>query len=130
MEYAKKLILCTALICNQVFADCPTNVQPIKKGDVATCDGFLFTKDAEKTAASDRDDAIYYKKLSDKLQEKSDLDDQQSKILNNRLKLYINESQSLAKSSAQKDNTETLYRFGYFVVGVLVTGVIAVNVRR
>lgn len=131
MEQASKIILSVVFaFSGATYADCPNNVQPIKKGEVAVCDGFLFSDGAEKTASQARDDADYYKKLSDKLQEKSDLEDKQSQILNDRLKLYIDESKALSKTVAQKDNTESLYRFVYFALGVVITGVIAVNVRR
>ncbi len=131
MEQAAKLILALIFtVSTTVHADCSVNVQPIKKGDVATCDGFLFSDSAEKSAAQSRDDATYYKSLSDKLQQKSDLQDQQSKILDQRIKLYADESNQLAQELSGKSNTEGIYRLLYFGLGVLVTGAIAVNVRR
>jgi hypothetical protein len=130
MEQIKAILILTlALSVDGAFADC-ANVQPIKAGEVAACDGFLFSDAAEKKAAEARDDAEYYKKLSTKLEERSVLEEQQSQVLNQRLQLYITEANALGKTLADKNTNESLYRFAYFALGVLVTGTIAANVGK
>lgn len=99
-----------------IFADCPQNVQVIKQGQTANCDGFLFSPSAES-------DSYKAKQLAD-------LEKTENDILNERLQLYMKQSDALAKDVGQRDNSESLYRFGYFLLGAIITGYIAVNVRK
>ncbi len=108
---------------------CEDNVQVVKKGDTINCDGFLFGKNAEKDAEQDRADAKYYKSLSDKLQTKSDLEATENGILEQRLKLYMDSSQSLSKDLAQRDNSSTIHNIIWFGLGVVVTGLAVRNLR-
>lgn len=125
MEYAAKIILSLFLISSSAFA----NVTPIKKGDVATTDGFLFDSSSMDQADQYRADARFYKLYSDQLVNKSDIEENENTILQKRLNLYIQESSQLAKEQASKNTTEDLIRIGYFSLGVLVTALIARNVR-
>ncbi len=97
-------------------ADCPNSVTPISKGQVAVCDGYLFSPHAESEAW--------------KATKLADLREQENKILERRLELYIKQSDTLAQEVAKRDNYEGLYRLGYFVIGAVLTGVIAKNVSR
>lgn len=125
----KKIILSLILIPSFVFADCPANVQLIKKGDIANCSGFLFSDQAEKLASDAKDDAAFYKELSDKLTVKVQLEQKESDLLQQRLTNYRDEAQSLAKELGGKQTTDGLYRMIYFFAGVAITGYIAHNVR-
>lgn len=118
------------LLCFNVLADCPQKVTPIEKGEASQCTGYVFSPDAEKDAAKDRDDVQFYKELADKLTKRSILSDKENNILSQRLNLYINESNVLAKDKAQHDTTDNLLKFAYFAAGVLVTGIIASNIHR
>lgn len=104
-------------------------VTPIKKGDVAPYDGFVFDHDSENQADQARTDVDYYKRLSDKLQEKITLEDNQSQILEKRLQLYITESDALIKDRNSTESTERLYLLGAFALGVVATGLAVRNIH-
>jgi hypothetical protein len=97
-------------------ADCLTPVQPIKEGQIASCDGYLFSPSAESQA--------YKATRIAELQEK------ENKILEERLKNYQQQSAELAKQLGKKESTEDLVRIGYFTLGAILTGVIAANVNN
>lgn len=106
------------LISIQSFAACP-DVQELKAGDTVPCDGIFLSPDASKKADDAVQDAKYYKTLSDKLQVRQDYMNKEVNILDERLKLYVNESQVLAKANANS----SWEKVGYFVLGIVVTGV-------
>lgn len=108
--------------------NCP--VAPIKQGEKAPCDGFYFNKDAENRAEQARDDADFFKKLSSAQSEKTNLLEDENNVLQKRLNLYIQESKDLSQAKARAETTETLIRVGYFTLGVLVTALVARNVRQ
>lgn len=111
------------------YADtCP--VAPIKKGQSAPCDGFYFNKDAENQADQYRDDANFYKKLSDSLTQKTNIMQDENDVLQKRLDLYIKESSTLTKEQTSRDNTEEFIRIGCFSLGILVTALIVRNIRQ
>lgn len=131
LKHATKLLLCVFMVYSQCsYSDCPKDVQVIKQGQAANCDGFLFSDEAERDAEDYKNSADYFKELSDALKEKSRLQADENKILEQRLKLYVDTTQTLSQDLAKRDTNETLYRFVYFSLGVLVTGVIAVNVKK
>lgn len=117
------------LFTSPIYADCPKDVQVIKQGQEANCDGFLFSNAAERQAEEYRSDSLFYKSYSDKLQEKIKLEATEIDILQQRLNLYIQESNTLSNEVAKRDNNESLYRFGYFVLGVITTGLLVRNLR-
>lgn len=108
---------------------CPKDVQVIKKGDTANCDGFLFSPDTEKQAEIDRDDAVEYKAISTKLEEKIKLQADENSVLEQRLKLYMDETHTLSQDVVKRDSNETFVRLGYFLLGVVATGLVIRNVR-
>lgn len=110
-------------------SECP-HVEPIQKGQPAPCDGFYFSDEAEKQAASAREDAETYQKINTELQKKSENQAKENEILERRLKNYIEQSDVLSKNIAQRDNNESLYRMLYFGLGAVVTGFIAANVSK
>lgn len=110
--------------------ECVRNVQPIKEGQVANCSGFLFSDEAERTASKARDDAEYYRALSDLYLKKSDLQSEQSKILEERLKLYMDQSDRLIKERNSVQSTEKWLLLGAFALGVVATGFVVKNVRQ
>lgn len=124
------LILSCCLAMSPVSGADSCDVTPIKKGSVAPCDGFFFNKDAEAQAEQYRDDANFYKRYSDALKQKSDLQANENDVLQKRLNLYIQESSALAKDKVSKDTTEDIIRIGYFSLGVLITTLIVRNVRQ
>lgn len=115
-------------MCPISFAD-TCDVAPIKQGQPAPCDGYYFNKDAENRAEQARDDADFYKKLSNAQGYKSGILQDENDVLQKRLNLYIQESKDLSEAKAKSETTETLIRVGYFTLGVLVTALIARNVR-
>ncbi len=97
-------------------AGCPKPVSPIRTGEVAVCDGYLFSPEAESEAY--------------KAKRISELQEEENKILQTRLDMYIKQSDILAKEVGKRDNMDGLYKFLYFGLGVVVTGAIAHNVGR
>lgn len=129
MESIKIVVLALILaFTNPVLAECPNPVQPIKNGEQANCDGFLFSDQAEKDASAYKNNAEYYEELSNAWAVKSKLQTDENQILEQRLKLYMDATSNLSKEVASRDNSESLYRFVYFGLGVLVTGLIVRNV--
>jgi len=126
LESTTKIILSAILaFTSPTFA----TVLPIHKGDVAPYDAFLFDHDSESQAEQDRADAAYYKAVSDKQTEKIALEEKENQILNERLMLYINESNTLAKEDSNRAFNEKLLLFGSFSLGVIVTALITRNAR-
>lgn len=117
----KRISLCFLVCVSLCFHNlaygtaCAQNVQAIKEGQVANCEGYLFSPAAESEAY--------------KATQLVDLYKDQNQILEERLKLYINESTQLAKEKARKDTTEDLIRIGYFLGGILTTALVVRNVR-
>jgi hypothetical protein len=104
------------------WAKCPEDVQVINKGQVANCDGLLFSPEASKKVDETQQDAEYYKSLSAKLQIRHDYMLKEQEILDKRLKLYVDQSNTLAKEVIDKDNSDKWQKLGYFALGVLATG--------
>lgn len=139
MEYWKKLILAFIIglmigpqeIDAQIITNdpCPKDVQVLQKGATANCDGFLFSHTAESNAEADRNNAAYYKSLSDSLDQKTKVQADENQVLEQRLKLYMDSTQSLSTDLAKRDTNESLYRFIYFGIGVITTGLIVRNLR-
>lgn len=125
---SKILISLTLFFSSPIYSD-TCNVAPIKKGVAAPCDGFYFNKDAEHDAEQYRDDAIFYKSYSDKINEKVKLESDENDVLQKRVNLYLQESKTLADEVSKRDNNEGLYRFGYFLLGIVVTGLAVRNIR-
>ncbi len=113
--------ICLSLLCSIVFCfnsysdDCNSSVRPINKGEPAQCTGYLFSPSAESAAY--------------KATRISELQKEENEILQKRLDLYIKQSEVLAKEIAKRDSTEDLKRLGMFVLGVVVTGYIASNLK-
>lgn len=100
------------------WANCPEDIQVISKGDIANCDGLLFSPEASKKADQAIQDSKYYKGLSDKLEERKTLADKENDILSKRLQLYVDQSQTLA-TQVTDDKYQKMIYFG---LGVLATG--------
>lgn len=138
MEKLIVVLLSLLLSTNQAFAivgaavvECNQPVTALKGQQpfFPDCDGYFFTDAAEKQAAEARDDAASLKLINEKLNLKSKAQTEENEILERRLNLYIQQADVLSKDVARRDNSESLYRFGYFILGVVVTGYIASNVR-
>src|SRR5271165_2016352 len=129
-NYATRFLLCLLIgFSPYSYADCQQDVQVIKQGQSANCDGFLFSPGAESQAEQYRNDANFYKKYSDQLDQKSKLEEDENTVLQKRLSLYIDESRKLEEAKAHEQVTEDLIRIGCFSLGVIVTALIARNVR-
>lgn len=127
-----RVLTASALIsssCVYGTVACDNPVSPIHTGEVAPCDGFIFSNDAEKQAEGYRADSQFYKSYSDQLNQKIKLEEDENSVLQQRLNLYVQESRTLAQDTAKHDSNESLFRFGYFLLGVLATGLVVRNVR-
>lgn len=113
-----RVLLATIILfnCNFSYADCPKNVQPIKQGQTANCDGFLFSPSSEESAYKDKELASLYKS--------------ENEILQERLELYMKQSDVLANNVSDHDTKDSLIRLGYFSLGAILTGLIASRVGR
>jgi len=117
------LIAVIFTLSQSVWAKCPEDVQVINKGEIANCDGLLFSPEASKQVDETQEDAKYYKDLSDKLQVRRDYADKEINILDKRLHLYIQQSEILAKEVYRKEREDKWQKFLYFGLGVLATGI-------
>ena len=118
-----KILLALVFMTNVAFAECPKNVQPLKKGEVANCDGFLFSPETEQKAANAIDDAKYYKELNVRLFKRKELTDKEINILDKRLELYIKQSEVTALELNRKRSEDKWQKIIWFSLGVLATGI-------
>lgn len=105
------------------------HVEYVRKGTPAPYDGFLFDEEAERQAAQYRLDAKFYQDVADALTRKSKLQDEENKILEQRLQLYMNEANVLARNRVENETTQRLYMFGAFALGVITTTLVVRNVK-
>ena len=114
------LVICCCLSFSQVvYASCPKPVQLIEKDEKANCSGFLFSDEAEKRAAKARDDAKFYELLVPTLEERINKGIEREKILEQRLDLYIKQSEVLANDRAKSERRKFWERIGLFALGAL-----------
>lgn len=103
--------------------ECPEDIQIIEKGQVANCDGLLFSKEAALEVDKTQKDAKYYKELSTNLLERRELTNKEISVLDKRLKIYMDQSTLLAKEVHRKEKQDKWQQFIWFGLGVLATGV-------
>lgn len=119
-----KIIFSIIFLFSQLtFAQCPDDIQEINKGQVANCDGLLFSPEASQEALDNKNDLEYYKKVSDKLLKRKDLTDKEIGILDKRLQIYIEQSRILAEEVHKKEKEDKWQKFIYFGLGVFATGI-------
>lgn len=120
-----RVLLVFFLMFNQtVFAaDCKDAVKLIKEGEKAECTGFLFSPDAEKKASQAHDDVKYYKDLSELLRKRNQLTNEEIKVLDERLKLYQDQSHLLAEQLNKKEREDFWQKTIYFGMGILATSI-------
>ena len=105
----KKLILLTALSCQISLA-----VQTVKKGDLVPHDGVLFTQEEEYKLRIISQERDYLEKKSEILQN-------QNELLDSKVKLWLDQSESLSKSLIEQQNESFWKNAGFFGLGVLAT---------
>lgn len=103
----KKFIIILALLAFTCSID-TYGVTAIKKGQQSPTDGFVFSKEEEKTVRGYKENSIKLEQLNVLKNEKIDLQDQ--RITN--LKNHIEDSKPLS----------TWGKIGYFTLGVVATG--------
>lgn len=108
---------------NVSATECKEAVTLINEGQKAECTGFLFSPDAEKKASQAYDDAKHYKELSELLHRRSELTNQEIKILDERLKLYQDQSHLLAQEVQKKEKEDFWQKTLYFGLGIVATSV-------
>jgi hypothetical protein len=124
MKSFKSILLVYVFTLNQTAgANCPEDIQVIEKGQVANCSGVLLSPEASKKADEAIEDSKYYKELSGALFKRRDLTNKEINILDQRLKLYQEQSERLAVQLSNKESSETWKNFGYLALGVIITGV-------
>ena len=108
---------------NTLAADCKESVTLLQEGQKAECTGFLFSPEAEKKASQAYEDAKYYKELSDLLHNRNKLTNEEIIILDQRLKLYQEQSHLLAQEVQRKDREDFWQKTLYFGLGIVATSV-------
>lgn len=122
----KSILLVYILVLNQtaMAADqCPEDIQELNKGQVANCSGLLFSPEASKQVDEMAADSKYFKEVNVKLLQRKELTDKEISVLDQRLKLYMNESQVLATELTRRESDNSYQKFLYFGLGVLATGI-------
>jgi len=117
------LIFIAITISQTSFGKCPEDIQVLNKGQVANCDGLLFSKKASEDVDETQDDLVYYKTLSQKLEERKNLTDKELSVLDKRLQIYMEQSQILAEQVYNKERESKWQKFIYFGLGVFATGI-------
>lgn len=123
MKYLSILLICIFSLNQSVWAKCPEDVQVLEKGQVANCDGLLFSPEASKKADEAIQDVKYYKSLTDKLGSRIEYSNKETDVLEKRLKLYMDQSNILAEQMVKKENEDKWQKVLYFGLGVLATGI-------
>lgn len=118
-----KFFIAFCIFFNSIAFACPESVQPLKKGEVANCDGLLYSPGADDQAAKDHLDAKYYKEINLRLEKRKELTDKEIEILDKRLNLYVNQSEVLADQLARKESANKWERIIWFGLGVVATGI-------
>lgn len=108
---------------NVLAADCKEAVSLINEGQKAECTGFLFSPEAEKKASQAYDDAKYYKDLSELLHKRNELTNKEIQILDERLKLYQDQSHLLAQEVQKKEKEDFWQKTLYFGLGIVATSI-------
>jgi len=123
MKLKSLLIVLIFTLSQTTWANCPEDVQVLNKGQVANCDGLLFSPDASQKVDETQQDAEYYKQLSDQLYKRRDLSIKETDNLDKRLKLYMDQSTLLAQQLHKKEKEDKWQKIIYFGLGVFATGV-------
>lgn len=125
MKFFKTILIVYFLVLNQtaMAAECKEAVKLLKEGEKAECTGFLFSPEAEKKASQSYDDAKYYKDLSDLLHKRNQLTNEEIKVLDERLKLYQDQSYLLAEQLNKKEREDFWQKTIYFGMGILATSI-------
>lgn len=117
------LLVIILFSCNVMATDCKEAVSLLNEGEKASCTGFLFSPDAEKKASQAYEDSKYYKELSDLLNKRNQATNDEIKILDERLKLYQDQSFLLAQEVQKKEKEDFWQKTLYFGLGILATGI-------
>lgn len=125
-----KWALVAVLISPASWADCPKKVSPIKRGEVAQCDGFLFTDEAEKEASQARDDVKAYKEIVRLQDINITYLKKENDTANERLQNFIVQTRELSKQVVMHEDKSEWQKFIYFAAGVAATSIIVSNVNR
>jgi hypothetical protein len=103
--------------------ECNESAQEIKKGQISNCDGILLSPKAARQADEAMEDVVYYKKLNDKLYLRQSYIDKEVNLLDQRLQLYMTQSQILAEEVYKKENQDKWQKVVYFSLGILASGI-------
>lgn len=121
----KQLLLALALTlsCTAWATDCPEDIQVIEKGQVANCDGLLFSPEASAEVDETQQDLKFEQELNAQLMRKNVLLEQYADTVEKRLQLYVDQSNTLAKELTKREDRNKWEKFLYFGLGIVVTGI-------
>lgn len=116
----------TSFTCVTAYSKCEEPVRLIEQNKKAPCTGFLFSPEAEAQVAKDYEDLQFFKSLSERLEKRKELTDKEINILDKRLQLYIEQSNTLSNQLSKRESESKWEKVLWFSLGVIVTG-LAVN---
>lgn len=119
----KRIALAILFLSTQSFAVCTKPVTLLEEGAKTECTGYLFTPEKELEVRIKVANYDNMEKLVKKTEELNT-------ITENRLNLYIDQNQKLMQTINTQQQTTFLQNAGFFVLGVLITGYIAININK
>ncbi len=102
----------------------------LPKDQKAPYDGYLFTPDMEKEVRLNTINLKYSEELNASLVKINAIHKDNLQILDQRVKLYQDQSDSLAKSLESSRSTSFFEKTLYFGLGAIITGGIAYGVTK
>ena len=117
-----KKLLIIGIMTNFAFATCP-KISVIKKGESAKCSGFLISRDLERTMYESNEK----RKLLEKITTKQD---EHINTLDKQIVSMGKHNDYMYKRLGEEKDRSFWGQTIYFLSGVVLTGVIAVNVNR
>lgn len=118
-----KLFLVLILFSTQAFAVCTEKVQYLTEGSKVECNGYLFTPEMELKV---RTKIANYENMEELVKKTEEL----NTITETRLNNQLNQNEKLTASLNSQQQNTFWQNAGFFVLGVIVTGYIATNVKR
>lgn len=117
-----------SLISNLAFAD--SSVSFIKKGDVATYDGYLFTIPKAEELRNITIERNSFKLLNESLNKSVELQDNLIKLDEQKVNKLLEQNDKLAVSLNDARTTSEWTKLLWFFTGIAVTGVAFYGVNR
>ena len=113
-----KIVILALLIPSICFGACPNNVQTIKQGSQAVCDGWLVSDNQMQTFAKTTDELDLEKKAHELNKRLRTLDQVE-------IEFYRNKYHNSVKNYDKLESSKFWTNIGFFALGVVLTGISA-----